>query len=311
MNDIENDVVAVGLQASGKTMYLVGMYNMFSRILGEFNVSSEGDEAFLTECWEDIKRGDFPFTTDHIVKYSLRLSHCHRSLFNFGYIDPAGGYCAKHIRHKDFYLDREYKKFLNYVLKASCLLIFIDSNRLTQLTGNEMCTGRIIQLLHETFLPIAEFFIDSLEPLPSIGIVFTKSDVLFDESYDKIKSFEQLVYNIARDTCEKCHSMVFPAITSTGYCTQNEFVVSPVNIELPILFAILCMFEKLIYTRNNCNNVDKMGVYKKFSAALLSIKRFLQRKPSILYIRSNGKVEENILSNYADKILADLDSLFL
>lgn len=331
MNNTENNVVAVGPMGSGKTMYLVGIYNMFSRILGEFTISSlkaDGEKHFLTECWENLISGIFfPDVTDCIVKYDLCLSHCYRPLLDFGYIDCPGMYFKEYDDR--YFVDRELMKIR--VDSTSCLLIFIDGSRFVReiedeikryhILGLNASTLGISKVICERTLReigrILRHFVGIEVSLPAIGIVFANSDILFDGSYDKIELYKQSVHHIARYICERLHSgMVFPTTVSMGRCIEKEFLVSPVNIELPILFAVLCIFKKFIsriniYTSNSYHDKDKMGVYKKFSAALLSIKGYLQKKTSILYMRSNEKVEENTLSNYADKILADLDSLFL
>lgn len=275
----KNFVTVIGERNSGKTMYLLGMYEALSGSgLNGFTLYLDDDEKdlYMRELLERLsEEGEKPQTTNQSESYDFHVAYGLRSLLNFTWQDYPGDWIfsqAEYNSHSDM---------KGIVENSSCILFIVDGQALckvVQKTFNGMkVSGRggeneeddwcldseeslIIKAIKKAKDKLAKPFIplrtlcNEKGEVPCVGVVFTKSDAIVDflckndkgrikYSEEKCKEiyfkFVSKVFISIAEGSLLLDRFVFPMSVSIGREIDGGFCMMPDCVEQPVTFAVL------------------------------------------------------------------------
>ncbi|MBN1187321.1 MAG: hypothetical protein JXB49_33900 [Bacteroidales bacterium] len=294
----DTKITILGLTGSGKTTYLAGMYYRMSAGVKGFTLSSNNEtDTKLEHMWEKMTDNSlgadrFPPPSDNVNKFDFKLKYAFKEIMNFEWIDYPGGAIVKsHQMRKDV---------IESLKSSSCVLLCVDGNAFTDEVDDPV--EHLIFQGASTYTKLLNEFEDNNNFLPPVVVVITKYDLCTKgkEMADIIiKAFNAL---FVKDGGHNRLVTIIP-VTLGKNIAQNGFTgkLDPVNINLPISFAIWCIVLEKIKSLNDLrNSLDN---------------RINELSNSFFSIFKRGEIEDNRgLKDESDqiytKLCQDADKLF-
>lgn len=254
-------ITVIGFTSSGKTCYLAGMYDAMSYGVKNFSLIEHDTEqdSYLQRLWEDISSSQgrqWPVPNDEKRTYSFRLCHSFEQVMDFEWLDYPGGALAD----SGYGLLDEIK---NQLADSSCLLVLIngesfayegsfrDTNNRPRISANsaeeyQQIVKRNLKLNKDLIAvkKLSEIGVELKkrnQHLPPIALVVTKSDLIEERWSNCVRpiiheSFESI---FGKNTDSDRLVMVSAVTLGEGIAYGAN--ADPVDIELPIAYAVLAM----------------------------------------------------------------------
>ena len=252
-------VTVIGFKNSGKTCYLAGMYDTMSMGVKSFSlVEKDSDQDwYLQNLWEKISYGSsrtWPVPNDDKRTYSFSLCHSFDRIMEFEWLDYPGGALVD----PGYNLIDEIK---NQLSESACLLVLVNGESFAY-EGNPADKKKIMVGDLDEYKSIVSRNLKrnkDLEAvrqltrigandvaLPPIGVVVTKSDLIDDTWAPHVQeiiheNFESIFGESGED-----ERIVMLAAVTLGDGIQDGADADPVDIELPVAFAVLSILRKYI-----------------------------------------------------------------
>ncbi len=246
---MDNKITIIGFKESGKTTYLLGMYDCMVRGIKSFNLIAVDNELdhFLDERYALLCEGIKPDSTNTIDLYVFHLAHNFTPVCDFEWLDYPGGILKERTSEK-------YKKLENDIKESDCLLFIVDGLLLSGITAND---ADDYQTKLEEKLRTDDGIRDEIRSftrmsqeglkLPPTGIVVTKCDLVNAKYQDAVRA---AIRNSFSALFEGDGRVILPMTVSLGGPIEKGFRPNPCFIEQPIAFAVLHILLKYIVAAN-------------------------------------------------------------
>lgn len=252
-------VTVIGFKASGKTCYLAGMYDIMSTGIKNFSLVEKNPDQdwYLQGLWEQISDGanrSWPVPNDDKRVYSFSLCHSFDKIIEFEWLDYPGAALVD----PGYGLIDEIK---NQLSESACLLVLVNGESFAfdgkpadqkpiqassldeykKIVAKNLKRNKDLEAVRQ----LTKIGSDDVV-LPPIGIVVTKCDLIEDEWVPHVQeilreNFESIFGEGGEDD-----RIVMMAAVTLGNDIQFGGDADPVDIELPIAFAVLSILRKYI-----------------------------------------------------------------
>lgn len=272
-----NKISVIGFTSSGKTSYLVGMYNALCNGISGFSVV-ENDmdvDLYLDKVWKNLcENGEFPFPSDSKETYHFSLLQSQKKIRTFEWLDYPGSVLSD---GGDMLRDLS-----EQLAESSCLLLLVNGASFAfqgdpdnqeriqaasvtdykQIVSNNLRNNKDLQAIRQ----LNRLGAQGVE-LPPIVIVLTKSDLIEDKwalyAKDILRDNFSVIFGAPGVTTDR---IVMITHTSLGDLDpQNGFRVDPINVELPIAFGVLSILrdDVIKYKLLHANNQTQINTHQK------------------------------------------------
>ena len=253
----------LGETGSGKTCYLLGMYDELTMGIGKYTIlaTNDDDKKNLTRSFNrmlDETRGQerFPENTSEKSEINFELKYAFETVCSFDWVDYPGDFLNPATNDTS---SEDYKKVAKNIQSSSTLFICIDGKNLIEGTTAEKIR-RVKRKCCRNINPYLGELMENLktknENLPPIVMIITKYDLCMnytDENEMKaiiFGAFESLFGN------KKNFIAVIPCSLGEKISDDNYTgEIKPLNIELPILlgvnFALIDSFAEYYSIKKN------------------------------------------------------------
>lgn len=227
----------LGESGSGKTCYLLGMYNEMAAGIKGYSISAQEDlDIRLQNMYDRLfdntleKSERFPAPSDQNTTYNFKVQYGYKDIFDFDWIDYRGGI----LRSKD---EDEYNELKNFLRDSDVIYICIDGEKLKG--DNERAKRRAI---HRDVADINKLIADyqrNNQILPPIIIIITKYDVCCkDTNKNEIVSIIKKELNILFIEETSAFITIIPVSLGSELADADDLLVEPLNIHLPVLIGV-------------------------------------------------------------------------
>ena len=252
-------VTVIGFKASGKTCYLAGMYDIMSTGIKNFSLVEKNPDQdwYLQGLWEQISDGanrSWPVPNDDKRVYSFSLCHSFDKIIEFEWLDYPGAALVD----PGYGLIDEIK---NQLSESACLLVLVNGESFAfdgkpadqkpiqassldeykKIVAKNLKRNKDLEAVRQ----LTKIGSDDVV-LPPIGIVVTKCDLIDDTWVDYVQEIlRENFQSIFAEGGEDDRIVMMAAVT-LGNDIQFGGDADPVDIELPIAFAVLSILRKYI-----------------------------------------------------------------
>lgn len=263
-----NCVTVIGPTGSGKTSYLLGMYMALSGN-GRRGISlSAVDKAVdlrFEKLWKNIRSGgQFPDTTDRSEIFQFNSSYSYKPLISFDWKDFPGGWLSSDDQEEH---PEHIREVVESVKESTSLLVVINGSEICDQIESHIARKRLHgkaveqDYLDAVVMPddgyarsltkIFNELNDESIPVPDVGVIVTKSDLIIDCIASSCKDldnceriYQEAVKKLVKDWSS--HSLCFerivvPMAVSIGNSIGERFVAHTQCVEQPIAFAVVNM----------------------------------------------------------------------
>ncbi|AFW97251.1 hypothetical protein ANA_P10085 (plasmid) [Anabaena sp. 90] len=273
-------ITMLGNQYSGKTCYMLGMYAFMSMGLKGFTLTATDpdQDLRLMDQWEALIGDNIlppptqPQSQDSpIYTYGFSFNHGAKPLIDFEWIDYRGGALAGDSSQADATFLRQKSR------QSDCLFLCVpaeylqeeivnangDVNNRVKLKvagSNKLAINRINLILTEIKQAINEEKNDG-QPVP-IAIVITKFDLIFGKrNKEAITRDIQELFNPLFIENSGWLTMICPVSLGKDIRIEDKKIlgeIDPVNVHLPLVFAIYSQLTKDVSTvKSSYNNIQE------------------------------------------------------
>lgn len=239
----------LGMSGSGKTCYLLGMYDEMLGGMKGFTLSTDDDtDVSLRQRYaiiDDANRGQgrFPAGTDQIESYEFQLEHGYAPIMSFDWLDYPGGMLdVKTSGNND-----EYNKLEEYIKNSSSLFICADGSLLQGDDDNEDKARLLKRKCTKLINPFIGRYLKNNNFLPPTAIVITKSDLCRgDVTDDDLRVIIEEAFNPLFEKTAGSNRFVSIIPVSLGNnISENDYkgTLNPKGIELPIFMGVWFALE--------------------------------------------------------------------
>ena len=235
----------LGTSGSGKTCFLLGLYQQLRKGFNKFTLVPDEDTAYeldlRVERMLDMSQKDkrLPAGTTDISKYCFQLQYGYKKVIDFDWIDYRGGA----LRDKKSGNTDEYNQIKQTIIDSNGIFICVDGELLIEDNFDIK-----IENVQNKCSSIINFFISEFDKnnkfLPPIAIVVTKYDICREYTNEEElweimhKAFGSLFVKPTNENNERIISVI---PVSLGKDFQEEDFsgkLVPLNIHLPIFMGI-------------------------------------------------------------------------
>lgn len=253
-------ITVIGFTSSGKTTYLAGMYSRMT--FGVESISlhepDEDQHDYLTGLWRNILQGEWPVPSDDKRFYKFNLRHCLLPVMDFEWLDYPGAALV----------DASYglrEEIRSQLAESSCLLLLINGESFayqgnperkqritaanpqayTRIVHNNLMINRDLDAIHQLTQISTTGTV-----LPPIAIVVTKCDLIEDQWIPYVSQIltSSFAPVFGKGLTGQQRIVMLSAVTLGNDIEQGGFA-DPVDIELPIAFAVLSILRNRIMLR--------------------------------------------------------------
>lgn len=227
----------LGESGSGKTCYLLGMYNELAAGIGGYSITADDElDTKLQDMYDRLfdtsleKEDRFPAPSDKFDEYEFKVQYAYDDIFCFNWIDYRGGL----LKDKD---EEEYNKLKQFLKGSNAVYICIDGGNLQ---GNNQNKKRreIHRNIKDVNRLIADYKRDKAE-MPPIVVVITKYDKCCkDTNPGEIIDILKKELNILFVEDTKAFLTVIPVSLGSEIDDSENYNVDPLNIHIPVLVGI-------------------------------------------------------------------------
>lgn len=332
-------VTVIGFTGSGKTTYLVGMYDTMSYGVKNFSLLAKDtdDDFYFHQMWQNIRSGagrSWPAPSDEKRTYDFSLCYCLEKISEFEWIDYPG---AAVIDPRYQLLDEIQRQ----IASSSCLLVLVNgdsfaftgnrkSNNLKpiQASGVEDYKRIVANNLKNNGDLTAILRLNQMAQkdivIPPVAIVVTKRDLIPTEYIEYISEIIQENFSLIFGQNIKNHRLVMISAVTLGEGIEDGADAYPEDIEQPIAYAVLStlcqriqsvrsavsraqgdLSEKNTFWGRLTNAQELASIRSNISAYKAEISRYSEDAIRLLGVFESGKV---IYVNKAEK---DIREYFL
>lgn len=309
-------ITMLGTTGAGKTSYLLGMYAAMQSGIQGFTLSAKDIDLDLelTERWEQlisIQGADrWPPPNAGVVEHCyFDFNYGFRPIMGFEWIDYRG------LALSDRSSEQDVQQLSEYLTESECVFLTISGeylqNRLTPIMVREIKSDRMNQFLQQYISN--KYQPNSNNPFP-IAILITKYDLCHhrpkEEVIEDIKKLFQALFTANSGwlvmICPVSLGKELELDTDTG-------MIVPVNVHLPIVFAVYSQLRKYgIALKNQQNNLtESLSKNQQLNPLLKLLKR--GEKQNQLTQLENSKEEISAIESNMNLLAKELQqvSLFL
>ncbi|AFZ04564.1 hypothetical protein [Calothrix sp. PCC 6303] len=299
----EAKITMLGLEGSGKTCYMLGLYATMQMGLQGFTLTATDmdEDLRLTSLWERMvdEEGEnrWPFPTGvESHQYEFDFSYGMRPLIKFDWLDYRGG------DMKGFSTQEGVQILTKRLLESSCVFLCISGEYLKQEVSSDMelmslakKTG--VDRMNKFLMDISKNLKECQRPFP-IVIVITKFDQCYERAKDKVskeKLFDDIkkMFNALFLPNKDWLVMLCPVTLGKGL--ENDGVtgeIQPKNLHLPLLFALYAKFREYAMTEQARVNETQIRL------DILRSGNWFQR----FFTGDDQRVAESSLENYQNHL---------
>lgn len=236
----DTKLTILGMSGSGKTCYLLSMYNDMAGGMAGYTLFSDDDtDADLSSrydkmCDNSLGQERFPRGTDSVQSYELKLQYAHKTVFSFDWLDYPGEF----LRSTNAVHLGDIKKVVN---ESSALFICVDGKLLT---GGDRAT-KVRRIRNKGAAVINRFFSQyerENNKLPPTGFIVTKYDICArDTDAEELMHIIKEAYStfFVKDRNNERIAAVFPVSIGEGIAEDGYHgEIEPLNMHLPIFMGI-------------------------------------------------------------------------
>jgi hypothetical protein len=240
-------ITMLGTTGSGKTCFMVGMYAVMQLGVHGFTLSAQDsdEDIDLSDKWEQLLEGGedrYPRATDQTHDYAFDFSYGFRKLMGFEWLDYRGAALKEKSTQADV------QKLKENLLGSSCIFLCISGEDLVN-------PSQILALAKKTKADRMNQYLSQLEKPVPVVIAITKYDYcIHRDKNDIFKDIQQLFGALFTKGGEWL-VMICPVSLGKALATDtNEGIIEPVNLHLPLAFAIYSKYCQQISQRRNEEN---------------------------------------------------------
>lgn len=236
-------VTVIGFTGSGKTTYLVGMYQAMGNVIENFSLMGKDNatDLWLDTLWENmIETGTPPHPTNKLEVFNFHLAHCFNPVCDFYWRDYPGDFLAVDANSP------ERQQLMDDIKESDCLFFIVEGKLLTvdspvddadyeQKLMNKLNFNPGLQREFRCLMQLPAAGI----ALPPIAIVVTKAD-LIDARYQAVVN--SVLHKRFAAIFDAPGRLVLQVAVSLGGSIEPGFVPNPFCVEQPIAFAVLTIF---------------------------------------------------------------------
>ncbi len=295
---------AIGLSGSGKTCYVMGMYQQMAIGFEGFNLVTTNSKAHQLEDWCDVLndqskgRDRFPAGTDigDISDYHFSLKYKNKSVMSVDWMDYAGG-LLRADNHDN------YSKLESSIENSSALYIFIDGELLCFKSTEDKIESVQRKCAFKINHFITEFSEKHNECLPPVVFVVTKADLCAPYfNNDDDSELQRVIRESFSNAFYNADSVVYVTKCTLGrdiadddyHGKANPDMYMPFFLGLYHAYLDACRQIKLIIEGKKCNiNKD-----------IDPIRKLLEKERSKKYFRKEEKIKglENKINDHSKNI---------
>ena len=241
-------ITMLGTTGAGKTCYMLGMYAAMEMGFHgfTFSASNSDDGLKLNNMWEKLLDGDgderWPLGTDKTKTYNFSLNHGFRKIMGFEWQDYRGGALNDDASVADV------SGLIQTIHTSSCLFLCISGEylrtKVDSRTQGRTKANRMNMFITEL---VQKQNHNTDRPLP-VAIVITQYDLCShrpkEEITEDIKRLFQALFTPGG------HFLVMICPVSLGKKLSSGGELEPVNVHLPVFFAIYSKFCEYGKERN-------------------------------------------------------------
>lgn len=284
---------ALGVSGTGKTCYIVGLYNDIQEKNRTFSMTVVGHNKKMLENWvsrmNSVRGADkFPSGTSqaNMTDYQFVIHAGADEIISIDWLDYPGG-----ILHKRE--DLAYTQISSSIEKSTALYIFIDGDKLCYDSMNEKIRHirRDARVLNTHIQRCAD---SHSGKLPPVIFVITKTDKC--NNYLSEGEIEEILkVNFSSVFCEGNIAYIVPVSLGKNIDSDDYLgPLSPLNIHIPLFVGVYHNYENLC--RNITQNAKKFHEEGKKYIANQSL--MLSNERSKLFFH-NKKLIASITDNIA------------
>lgn len=236
-------VTVIGFTNSGKTTYLVGMYQAMGNITANFSLiaKDDGSDLQLDKLWEKmLEDGTPPDPTNRPEVFNFHLAHCFNPVCDFQWRDYPGELLSPGAQGEDR------RQLINDIKESDCLLFIVNGDFLVVKNPADDADYERKLTNKLNFNPGLKKGFDCLMQLPAngialppIAIVITKADLIDAQYQEVVNSVLHKRFAAIFNAPER---LVLQVAVSLGGPIEPGFVPDPYCVEQPIAFAVLTIF---------------------------------------------------------------------
>jgi len=216
MSRIKNSAFIIGCRASGKTSFLTGLCILsrpgkkspFSLVIND-----EPTARFVADLKKIVDRGDWPPPTADMVLLDFEVIFRHRS-FPLSLLDYPGEDLLDAMETMNF---ENKEQIEQHIRAAEIILVLLDPTQdmISTININPERTRRRQDALAMAVGKLAAIRADAGLPLPIIGLLITKADLVEGDQMDKLKA-DNTVLMSKLAHCARQHKLTCLPLSASG-----------------------------------------------------------------------------------------------
>ncbi len=253
-------IAILGTTGAGKTSYLLGMYAAMQSGVQGFTLSAKDLDADLelTERWEQlisIQGADRwpPPNAGVMERCSFEFNYGFHPITGFEWLDYRG------LALSDRSHEQDVQELGQYVQNADCIFLAISGEylreQLTSTTIRNLKSDRMNQFLQQ--YTSKNFQPSNGRPFP-IAIVITKYDLCQHRDKDEVLADIQTLFQALFTPDSGWLVMICPvSLGKELEADTDNGLIMPVNVHLPIVFAVYAQLRSYAIALKNQRNLLK------------------------------------------------------
>ncbi|MDB9517084.1 hypothetical protein PN466_09000 [Roseofilum reptotaenium CS-1145] len=238
----EFKITMLGDTQSGKTCFLLAMYEMMSFGIEGFVLSTDPDtDLDLSEKWNNIidqagteERWPPPTGAGDFIRYDFSFNYgLTTPLIEFDWVDYRGGALRDRSSTDDT------KRLLERLEVTDCVIICIPGDFFLK---DGSVDRRKAQIVKRTNVLLEDSF--KTRPIPTIIILITKSDLCSHLPREQIKSTIEQYFSVLFVKKHQGWVMLVPSTLGTELASDsNSGSIDPNGVHIPLIFTVFTYYK--------------------------------------------------------------------
>jgi len=224
-------ITILGGIASGKTSYMLAIYNILRRGVNKFTLAHQNldEDLGFVERWDALKfEHNWPIITfPRVSNYKFDFCFAHRPLVSFDWLDYGGG-LSEHSRNEE-----EVKLLIDNLTESSCIFLCIPGEYLQESGKMAREHKAILARMNVLFREIVK-----QGKKPSVVILITKHDLCAHRTSEDIFQDSSRFFAPLFVEGGNWEVMVCPVTLGSDLAKDYNGSIEPIQIHLPLMFAI-------------------------------------------------------------------------
>ncbi|MFI5275753.1 MAG: hypothetical protein ACHQ1E_00660 [Ktedonobacterales bacterium] len=258
MGDIR--ITMLGSQASGKTCYMLGMYNRMQIGLNGFTMSMDDlDESLrLEQLWFKLIEGGedrWPMLTNSAANYELSLNYGFLPMMTFSWLDYRGGALGAYSS------DADKQALVQSLVDSKCIFLTVSGDLLRD---GLMRSANVKQLELKQMNSLVTMAMQQIKPTLErpfpLVILITKYDLCASRGMDAIVNEIRQFFTAAFAQGKTLTAIIPVSLGKELADHQFTGAIEVINMHLPVVYAVWSQFMD--------KNTVKQGELQSSAAAL-------------------------------------------